>query len=330
MKKTILLFSIIFITAFAACSSKKENKKLELPYKLKVVANIGFFNEDSAYNFVKKQLSFGPRNPNSEGHQKALEYFKKKLSDYSDKLETETFTYPGYDGEKLILTNLIAKFNPEKKKRIFIAAHWDTRPRADMEVLTSRANKPIPGANDGASGVAVVLELARIFKLYRPSIGIDLILFDGEDYGKENDLDNYCLGSKYFAANYKEKNNYLFGIVLDMVGDRGAGFFPEYYSELYASEINKLVWDAGMKLGLSKFRDNTVKYQVYDDHVPLNKAGIKTIDIIDAGLIQNVAPLQRRAYWHTLKDNIKNISKDSLGQVGRLVASIVYGLEIKE
>ncbi len=327
MKKLfpLLLAGIVLF----ACSSEKKNRKKELPFELKVVANIGFFNQDSAYNFVKKQLSFGPRNPNSKGHKKTLEYLKQKLSDYSDTLILQPFTYTGYNGEKLKLTNLIARFNPKEKKRIFVAAHWDTRPRADMEILIKRAKQPIPGANDGASGVAVVLELARIFKLYRPNIGVDLILFDGEDYGKENDLDNYCLGSKYFAANYKEKENYVFGILLDMVGDRGAGFFPEYYSELYAPEVNKLVWDAGMKLGLLKFRDNTVKFQVYDDHVPLNKAGIKTIDIIDASLIQNVKPLQRRSYWHTLKDTIDNISKETLGEVGKLVATIVYGLEIK-
>jgi hypothetical protein len=328
MKKIAYILVFAFgIWGLFSCSGKKE-EKIKMTYELKIVPNIGFFNEDSAFEFVKKQLAFGPRNPGSQGHKKTLEYLKKKLERYSDELILQSFDYTGYEGEILHLTNLIARFNPEKKKRIFIAAHWDTRPRADMEVLAERAEKPIPGANDGASGVAVLLELARIFKDYKPEIGVDLIFFDGEDYGKEEDLKNYCLGSKYFAANFKGRENYLFGIVLDMVGDKGSGFFPEYYSEVYASEINKMVWDAGFKLGLSRFRENTVKYQVYDDHVPLNQAGIKTIDIIDAGLIQNVKPLQRRTYWHTLRDDIRNISKDSLGQVGRLVAAIVYGLKI--
>ncbi len=278
------------------------------------------FNGQRAFSYLEKQVAFGPRNPGSEGHKACLGFLQKELNKWADQVELQSFTYRDQFRKKTLkLTNVIARFNPEKKRRIFLAAHWDTRPTADQDKEENR-NKPIPGANDGASGVAVLLEIARVLHNQKPNIGVDLILFDGEDYGRSGHLDEYFLGSRYFAENYaKGKFKHEFGILIDMVGDARLNLKREGYSMRYLPWLVDKVWKTAQNLGFYEFSDEFLGY-VDDDHVPLLKKGIPCIDIIDFEY-----PDKSNRYWHTLQDTPDKCSAQSLSIVGTVLLEIVYG-----
>jgi|WetSurMetagenome_2_1015567.scaffolds.fasta_scaffold51220_3 glutaminyl-peptide cyclotransferase len=319
---------IIMMLVFYSCSKEKQ-AKVEQPYSLELNNNVPSFNEDNAYRYILEQLDFGPRNPNSTGHQKALVFFESEMKKYTNDVYLQNFLYPGYNNEQLSLTNIIASFNRNAKNRIFICAHWDTRPRADQEKDAKLKNKPILGANDGASGVGIILELSRILKETPVDYGIDLILFDGEDYGVESDLANYFLGSKYFSANLPPDYKPQFGILLDMVGDKEAIFSKEGRSVQSAQDVVDMVWNIAQNLNASTFTPQEGSI-IEDDHLPLNQAGIKTIDIIDQGLIGTNSSNERRNYWHTTKDDIENISKETLKQVGDVLTHLIYSLKFNK
>lgn len=319
---------IIMMLVFYSCSKEKQ-AKVEQPYSLELNNNVPSFNEDNAYRYILEQLDFGPRNPNSTGHQKALVFFESEMKKYTNDVYLQNFLYPGYNNEQLSLTNIIASFNRNAKNRIFICAHWDTRPRADQEKDAKLKNKPILGANDGASGVGIILELSRILKETPVDYGIDLILFDGEDYGVESDLANYFLGSKYFSANLPADYKPQFGILLDMVGDKEAIFSKEGRSVQSAQDVVDMVWNIAQNLNASTFTPQEGSI-IEDDHLPLNQAGIKTIDIIDQGLIGTNSSNERRNYWHTTKDDIENISKETLKQVGDVLTHLIYSLKFNK
>lgn len=314
---------------FSSCNNNDRTDAQKPLFEIKNNVSIPSFNSDSAYGFIETQVSFGPRNPGSAGHRKALEFFNSELNKNADTVILQEFTYPGYDNEILNLTNIIAKFNPNAANRIFISAHWDSRPWADHDKDEAKRNLPILGANDGGSGVGVILEIARILKDNPVSFGVDLILWDGEDYGKEHDIMNFCLGSKYFASKSSNTYNPVFGILLDLVGDKAAVFPKEGNSIMYASDIVNLVWSIANKQNAASF-SNTESQPIYDDHVPLNQAGIKTIDIIDVSLIGADSPDERRNYWHTHNDTMENISKTTLGQVGNVLTELIYTLQFNE
>jgi glutaminyl-peptide cyclotransferase len=259
------------------------------------------------------QCQFGPRNPGSEGHQRTKKYLLDKMSQYTNLVKTQEFVYQDTSKKaKLELTNIIASFYPDQKKRMLLCAHWDTRPVADQDPDFSLREKPIPGANDGASGVAVLLEMARVISQRKPKWGVDIILFDGEDYGAEDKLDEFCLGSKYFAKN-KGGYNPEFGILLDMIGDKDLKIYREGYSNKYAKKVVDLVWGAAQKLKLSCFNDST-KYSMYDDHIPLLEVGIPGIDLIDYDY----------PYWHTTQDTPDKCSSESLQKIGEVLIEILY------
>lgn len=325
MKYFRILLLLVILLVLISCGDEPEQPVTKPPFQIQSVNSLPEFNSDNALMNVEKQLSFGPRNPNSDGHRKALFFLQNELMKYADKVELQPFTYTGYEGEKLALTNIVAKFNPDAKNRIIICAHWDTRPRADAEMDSLQINKPILGANDGGSGTAVILELARIIKTQKPSYGIDLILFDGEDYGKKDDLDYFLLGSKYFAANLPVGYQPSFAVLLDLVGDKDAMFFKEALSMRYAPDIVNMVWRIANEVNANKFVDMRTD-GVYDDHVPLNLAGIKAINIVDAELVGNKSSDERRKYWHTRRDNMQNISKETLQQVGDVLVKLIYSL----
>ena len=272
------------------------------------------FNADSAFHFLQEQVNFGPRNPNSAGHEKCAQYLQEKLSEYTEKVETQKFSVYGY-GEQLNLKNIIGRINPGLNDRLLLCAHWDTRPRADRDITNK--DKPIPGAHDGASGVAILLEIARVLKMNDPGIGIDIIFFDGEDYGLEHDLDQFFHGSRYFSKNVNA-NIYREGILLDMVGDKNLTIDREYYSSSYAKEIQDKIWKIAYLLGMNGFRDK-IGYAIQDDHILLNEAGIPTIDIIDFEY-----PGPGNKYWHTHNDTVENCSAESLFQVGAVVLEYIY------
>jgi len=271
------------------------------------------FDGEGAFVNLLEQCQFGPRNPGSEGHQRAREYLLDKLRRHTNFIKIQDFVYLDQKQKiELKLTNIIASFYPNKRNRVLFCAHWDTRPFADKDSDTALQAEPILGANDGASGVAILLEIARVISRNEPKWGVDIILFDGEDGGREGDLDGFCLGSKYFAKNMGDYQP-EFGILLDMVGDRDLTVYQEGYSSRYAKKFVDLVWSRAKSLGLSCFKDS-VKYFIYDDHIPLLSAGILVIDLIDFDY----------PFWHTTSDTPDKCSPESLQKIGDLLVDILY------
>ena len=283
------------------------------------------FSGDRAFELLTRQTSFGPRAPGSAGHAACLAFLIDFLTPLADTVETQKFELPGYEGERLKLTNVIAYFKPEAKFRVLLAAHWDTRPRADRETDEKEKTKPILGANDGASGVAVLLHLAEVLAKKAPAIGVDIVLFDGEDYGREGDETMYCIGSKYYAASLSPEAKQQFGILLDLVGDKEARFPQEELSVRYAPDIVRLVWTSARDLAVPNFRVEA-HAGIIDDHIALNTtAGVKTINIIDAELVGQVAKEPRRKYWHTHRDTPDQCSPLTLQNVGRVLLHVLLG-----
>lgn len=271
------------------------------------------FDGKEAFGYLMEQCDLGPRNPGSEGHQRCKKYLLDKLRQYTNLVKTQEFVYHDTSQKtKLELTNIIASFYPEKKQRVLLCAHWDTRPFADRDPDSSLREKPILGANDGGSGVAVLLEIARIISQKKTKWGVDIILFDGEDYGPEGDLDKFCLGSKHFAKN-KGEYKPEFGILLDMIGDEDLNIYKEGYSTRYAKEVVDSVWGIAGKLKIDCFHDST-KYFMYDDHIPLLEVGIPCIDLIDFDY----------PYWHTTQDTPDKCSAESLQKIGDVLIEILY------
>ncbi len=268
------------------------------------------FNENIAYEYLKKQCAFGPRPPGSEAHRKTKDYLHLELKKYANKVILQDFTHK-INEKKLELTNIIAIFGPETKKKIMLCAHWDTRPFAEKDPDPKKRNFPIIGANDGASGVAVLLELARVFHKEKPPFRIIIVLFDGEDYGK--DIQDMFLGSSYFAQNIKDEWIPEYGILLDMIGDKDLDIYIEQNSLENAPEIVKKVWELANKLGFNEFH-NKIGYSIMDDHIQLIKKGIPCIDIIDFNY----------PYWHTSGDTPDKCSPRSLGIIGRLMIELIY------
>lgn len=319
-----LLFIAVAGNSGCSKTDQPENKPQKGSYELKEASQYPKFNADRAFEYVAAQVAFGPRVPGTDAHKKTKEYLVAEFKKYADAVEEQDFTYPGYEGVTLNLTNIIARFNPMSPNRIFFCAHWDSRPRADQDPDASKHSQAIPGANDGGSGVGILLEMARVLKEQKPDYGVDFILFDGEDYGKQSELDLYCLGSKYFAAKSTSYSP-AFGVLLDLVGDKDAVFKLEQNSMQFAPEVMTMVWQIASDAGVPRFSQQ-MGSAIYDDHIPLNQAGIKTIDIIDAELIGADKSLGRRAYWHTTKDDMTNIGKETLGDVGNVLTRLVYSL----
>ena len=283
-------------------------------------SNIPEFNSQSAFKELVKQCEFGPRNPGSVGHQNALAYF----NDFFRKTADTTFVQEFQDvmprtRKEVKMSNIIARFNPGSDQHIMISAHWDTRPWAENSVSIMRKNQPIIGANDGASGVAVILEIARTLKNFPPQIGVSLVLFDAEDYGSSEDSWSYCKGSQYFAQNvpfpYPQ-----YAINLDMVADKDPQFYIERYSYQQNSALVLELWEKAASLNLTSFKKQA-KYTIFDDHVPLYQiAGIPAIDIIDFDF-----PNEKDNYHHTHRDIVENCSPKGLGEVGTLMLHHIYG-----
>ncbi len=316
---------ILFITitaVFLFGCSKDSEEKLGLEPKGRTVPN---FNADRAYQKLAAQVKMGPRNPGSEGYNQAKNYLINQLQKYAgdNNVGVQNFKHVGYNGDTLNLTNIIASFNTKSSDRIMLCAHWDTRPRADRDL--NQPQKPILGADDGASGVSVLLELARLFHKYPPPAGVDIILFDGEDYGKEGDLENYFLGSRYWSNNPPVENYHpSFAILLDMVGGRGARFPKEQYSIHYAPALVNEIWSIADQIGYSAVFPNRTGGFVADDHLIINRVQqIPTINIIRHSVNENgeavFAP-----YWHTRSDDLDVISKKTLQAVGQVLTELIY------
>lgn len=287
------------------------------------------FSADSAYLYIQQQVALGPRTPKSAAHRQCGDMLVAKLQQYGATVMEQNATVTAYNQQQYPLRNIIASFSTDKKERIMLCAHWDTRPWADMETDPQEQQQPIDGANDGASGVAVLLEIARQLQLRPASIGVDIILFDMEDMGAprfwsgQTQGETFCLGSQYWGKNSHQPNYQAqFGILLDMVGGTHATFHKEQISLQYAPQIVDKVWSAGQKLGYSNIFINQVGGAITDDHLFVNQlAGIPCIDIInyDANSLSGFGNT-----WHTLDDNIHHISKSTLQAVGETVLETIY------
>ena len=298
--------------------------KQETP-RIAPAATVPAFNEKRAWADLLKQVAFGPRNPNSKAHDACRDWLASELRKTTDAVSLQDFTVAGYFNEQLRLTNIIASYNPQATYRVLLLAHWDSRPRADMETDPIKKTKPIPAANDAASGVSVLLELARMFKADPPPVGVDILLTDGEDYGREGDAETmYFLGARHFAETKPTTYQPRCGILLDLVGDREAVFAKEGGESMRsAPDVVNLIWRTASELGATHF-EQRVGSGISDDHLSLNAAGIPTVDIIDADLVGHRASSPRRKYWHTLRDTPENCSERVMGEVGRVVAEVLY------
>jgi len=274
------------------------------------------FNEIRAFDYLIKQCDFGPRNPGSRGHSSCRDFLIDELKKFSSSVVRQDFSYFDQELKKsIIMSNIIASF-PSKKNSsewVILSAHWDTRPRADKDKDPEKRDMPILGANDGASGVAVLLEIANILSQVEPQYSVDIVLFDGEDYGKEGDYDNYLLGSRYYAKN-PIRDKYSFGFLLDMIGDKNLRIPKERFSYEYLPDLTNKTWKKAQALGIRQFV-NIVGEEIFDDHQVLIEAGIPIIDIID---------FDYSRYWHTTLDTPDKCSKRSLKAVGDLITAILY------
>ena len=280
---------------------------------------IPVFNGDAAFTHLVAQCDFGPRNPGSVGHQKALDYFLNVLTTLADTVSTQSFTeIMPRSKQKVEMHNIIAQFNPKAKKQIMISAHWDTRPWGDRSLSIMRKDQPILGANDGASGVAILLELAKVLHDNPQKIGVNLVLFDAEDFGSSGDSWSYCKGSQYFAKNLPITLP-EYAINLDMVGDANLEIYIERISYKQNPSLVLDLWGLAEELKLSGFK-KMAKYSIFDDHVPLYElAGIPAVDIIDFDY-----PDEKTNYHHTYNDIVENCSPESLRQVGTLMVQHIY------
>ena len=278
------------------------------------------FDKENAFRYLVKQCEFGPRNPYSNGYQQCLVYLQKTLAGFADTVLLQPFVLDDLVDEKSYdLTNIIARFKVDAPEQLLIGAHWDTRPWADEDPVPEKRNDPIIGANDGASGVAVILELARILNASPPPIGITLVLFDGEDMGRSGNPKSYAQGSLAFAKDLPiEKPDEA--IILDMIGDAELHIPIERYSFQQNRQLVKKLWGLAKVLSLDAF-ESRIEYSIYDDHVPLwTEAKIPAVDIIDFNY-----PNSYVNYWHTTQDLPEHCSAESLGQVGTLLVHYIYG-----
>lgn len=287
------------------------------------------FNVDSAYAYMDKQVAFGPRTPNSKEHEECSKWLQEEFGQYADKITLQQGKITAFDNKALSFTNIIASFNPQAKNRILLSAHWDTRPWADQDDNPANHNTPILGADDAASGVAVLLEIARQLKANHINLGVDLVLFDIEDYGQPDNSkyprqeDTYGLGSQYWAKNlhvagYQAK----YGILLDMVSGKGSQFRMEGNSMQYAPDLVQRVWGLANNLGYGQYFPMIQAPPIDDDHYYMNLySGVPTIDIID---LDPSRPKLFNPVWHTLNDNMDNVDKGALKAVGQTLLQLLY------
>jgi len=320
---------LVVAMMMSSCDQGHKTSRAKSNSVQKKTVTVPKFNADTAYYFVEKQVSFGPRVPGTKAHSECLNWLTAKLKQYSDTVIVQPFKARTYDKVIRKGANIIASFNPENKKRILLMAHWDSRPFADHDPDPSKHRTPIDAANDGASGVGVLLEMARQFHLKNPGVGVDIVLFDLEDWGPPTDLrmskeEYWGLGSQYWAKNpHVYGYNAQFGILLDMVGAAGPRFPKEGYSTEYARYYQDKVWQQAQDLGYGDYFLSEKGPAISDDHVFVNKyLKVPSIDIIDLRPESSNGTFFE--YWHTTGDNLPVIDKESLGITGTVLLWVVY------
>ena len=337
MTTKLLTYAVAALLAATGCKSNTGDQT-KASSDQPAMAKAPAFNADSAYAYTKQQVDFGPRVPNTPAHRRTGDYIIAKFKEFGCTVTVQEFTDTAWDGTKLQARNIIASLNPQVGKRIFISSHWDSRPVADDDSVVANRTKPVPAANDGASGgVAVMLEMARTIQQSstKPGIGIDFVCFDIEDWGNSEkgdkdfetasgtiDYVGYCLGSRYWAKHlHKTGYSAYYGVLLDMVGGKGATFAKEQYSMQVAPSVVNTIWQTASKLGYSQYFVDTMGGSITDDHIAPNTiAKIPTIDIIQTNTLTG----QFFPAHHTLQDDMRNIDKNTLRVVGQTLLQALY------
>jgi len=272
------------------------------------------FDGGHAFSYLEQQMQFGPRIPNTTAHQRTGDWILAQLRTRADTVAVQPITHVTRQGDTLHLRNFFARFRPAAAERVLFLAHWDTRPHADQSQNLGQQRLPVPGANDGASGVAVLLGVADALKAKPPALGVDLLFVDGEDYGDfSKDSDDVLIGSRYFAAHQPPGYPPLFAVLFDMVGDKDLRIGYEGNSQAFAPEVVDRVWRTAYDLGYGRYFVPQVESTLIDDHVALQKAGIHAIDVVDFTY----------PYWHTTEDTIDKVSAASLQIVGDVAVALV-------
>jgi glutaminyl-peptide cyclotransferase len=319
---------IIGIFALPSCSNEKESHDKNNQEVKKVIVTPDF-SSDSAYYYVEKQVGFGPRVPNTKEHDKCGVWLADELKRHGAEVIVQEARSKAFDGKILELKNIVGQYNLDAKSRIMLYAHWDTRPFADKD--TVRKNEPIDGANDGGSGVGVLLEIARQFSIKSPNIGVDIVFFDGEDYGSPEGSPStstsylyWCLGSQAWAEQpHKYGYRARFGILLDMVGAKDAVFNREGTSMRYAPNIVRRIWSRASELGYGEIFRNRETPATIDDNLFVSElGGVPSANIVDYRM--QVIPMGYGPFHHTHADNMSIIDKGTLQAVGETVLSVVY------
>ena len=326
MKRTIY-FIVIALLAMAGCKQGTGPKTTD--NESDVLVQTPVFSGDSAYAYVAGQVAFGPRVPGTPAQVDCAAWLAGKFRSFGADVIVQEASVKIFDGTSVPMKNIIARYQPEKSNRILLMAHWDSRPFSDQDADAGNHDKPIDGANDGASGAGVLLEIARGLQQMNPALGVDLILFDAEDYGApahrniESKPEYWCLGSQYWSRNLHVPGYHArYGILLDMVGARDAEFTQEEVSRYYAQSVLDKVWKAGNKLGFGRHFSFQKTPQLIDDHRFVNEiAGIPSIDIIE---YDNTTGSSFSKVWHTQADNMGGISRETLAAVGKTVMQVIY------
>lgn len=311
--------AISALTVLASCSGSAAQQHRADPREPQV-AERARFCADSAYSYVARQVAFGPRVPGSDAHRACADWMARSLRESgADTVMEQQAALEGFGP----MRNIFARFNPAVRKRVLLMAHYDTRPWADEDADPARRSAPIDGANDGGSGVGVLLELARQMGAQRPEVGVDLLLVDAEDSGHEGDELSWARGAQYFAAHPLWDPAYppAYAVLLDMVGGRDAVFPREQFSQHYAPAVVERVWQQAARSGHGARFVNTMGGGVNDDHLHMLRIGIPAIDVIESA---HPATGSFNPTWHTAADNLDNIDPATLRAVGETISNLIY------
>ena len=324
MSNLLRKLSFIFLVSLFIVSCKTDTVKDVVEEAPVTKRRVPKFNVENAYASVEKQVAFGPRYPGTQAHRDLIDYLSSELKKYTDKIIEQDFKASFLDEKNVDATNIIGIINPDKKKRLLLCAHFDTRKIAEKDEDESMQNKPILGADDGASGISVLLEIARLIKENGIDIGIDFVFFDAEDNGDTGTNNNWCLGAKHWSKNpHKKGYTAEFGILLDLVGAKNAEFGKEYESQRSAGKYVNSIWDLAGKMSYGNYFLDMQSGRVEDDHVHvIQNLKIPMLDIINMSRTEGREGFDH--YHHTHKDNLDIIDKNTLKAVGKVVTAAIY------